>query len=327
MRPPTTSCCPTAGENVELLSTDIDDWRITFVDTGLTFRTSASGCAASAITSATTRCSSPTTPTASAISTSTPYVKSFVERDVTAFFLSVPAPHTFHIVHADEDDHVVRMEHIGRSPVRINAGFFALRREIFDVMNPDEELVLEPFERLIEQRKLIARAVRRLLAEHGHLQGQDPARRDHGGGKSTVAALDSLKRVSRRAVLLGQLTVGAPTAYLGMLTVAAWSAVGRDRHRTAVAEAPTTRFVVLIPAHNEEQLIGETLASAALDYPADLYRVHVVADHCTDDTAKIVRDRGAEVHELDTPEGGGKGPALRWLLGRLWERTSPTMRS
>ena len=84
------------------------------------------------------------------------YVKSFVERDVTACFLSVPAPHTFHIVHADEDDHVVRMEHIGRSPVRINAGFFALRREIFDVMNPDEELVLEPFERLIEQRKLIA---------------------------------------------------------------------------------------------------------------------------------------------------------------------------
>ena len=26
------------------------------------------------------------------------------------------------------------------------------------------------------------------------------------------------------------------------------------------------------------------------------------------------------MHELDTPEGGGKGPALRWLLGRLWER-------
>jgi hypothetical protein len=136
-----------------------------------------------------------------------------------------------------------------------------------------------------------------------------------------VAALDSLKRVSRRAVLLGQLAVGAPTAYLGMLTVAAWSAVGRDHHRTGMTGAPTTRFVVLVPAHNEEQLIGETLASLEqLDYPHDLYRVHVVADHCTDDTAKIVRDHRAEVHELDTPEGGGKGPALRWLLGRLWER-------
>ena len=40
--------------------------------------------------------------------------------------------------------------------MRINAGFFVLRDEIFDVMNPDEELVLEPFQRLIEQRQLIA---------------------------------------------------------------------------------------------------------------------------------------------------------------------------
>jgi glucose-1-phosphate cytidylyltransferase len=143
------------GRNVELLSTDIDDWRITFVDTGLTSNIGerlrrvrhhigddemflanyADGLSDLDLDS---------------------YVKSFVERDVTACFLSVPAPHTFHIVHADEDEHVVRMEHIGRSPVRINAGFFALRREIFEVMNPDEELVLEPFERLIEQRQLIA---------------------------------------------------------------------------------------------------------------------------------------------------------------------------
>jgi glucose-1-phosphate cytidylyltransferase len=48
------------------------------------------------------------------------------------------------------------LELIGRTPVRINAGFFALRTEIFDVMNPGEELVLEPFSRLIEQRKLLS---------------------------------------------------------------------------------------------------------------------------------------------------------------------------
>ena len=49
-----------------------------------------------------------------------------------------------------------RLEHVGRSPVRINAGFFVLRREVFDVMNPGEELVIEPFARLIKRRDLIA---------------------------------------------------------------------------------------------------------------------------------------------------------------------------
>ena len=40
--------------------------------------------------------------------------------------------------------------------MRINAGFFVLRQEIFDYMNPGEELVLEPFARLIAERKLLA---------------------------------------------------------------------------------------------------------------------------------------------------------------------------
>ena len=83
------------------------------------------------------------------------YVDDFIGQDATASFLSVRAPHTFHIVHSD-DDRVTSLEHVGRLTVRINAGFFVLRQEIFDVMNPGEELVIEPFERLIEERKLIA---------------------------------------------------------------------------------------------------------------------------------------------------------------------------
>ena len=42
------------------------------------------------------------------------------------------------------------------SSVRINAGFFVLRREIFDYMNPGDELVVEPFERLVDQQRLVA---------------------------------------------------------------------------------------------------------------------------------------------------------------------------
>jgi cellulose synthase/poly-beta-1,6-N-acetylglucosamine synthase-like glycosyltransferase len=48
--------------------------------------------------------------------------------------------------------------------------------------------------------------------------------------------------------------------------------------------------------------------------------VHVVADNCTDATTDIVRSHGVEVHERHAPDDGGKGPALQWLLQRLWMR-------
>ena len=64
------------------------------------------------------------------------YVDSFLDRDKTASFLTVPAPHTFHIVHTDDGRPRHGLEPVGTSPVRINAGFFVLRREIFDYMRP-----------------------------------------------------------------------------------------------------------------------------------------------------------------------------------------------
>jgi glucose-1-phosphate cytidylyltransferase len=143
------------GKQLDILSRDIHDWRITFVDTGLQstigerlrqvrphlgsdpmfLANYADGLSDLDLGS---------------------YVETFRKRNKTACFLSVPAPHTFHIVHADSDHYVSRLEHVARSPVRINGGFFVLRREIFDHMNPGEELVLEPFARLIEKRELIA---------------------------------------------------------------------------------------------------------------------------------------------------------------------------
>ncbi len=141
------------GRNVQMLSTDIDDWKITFVDTG---RTSNIGERLRRVRQHIGDDEMFLANYADGLSDLdlTSYVDSFVASDDTARFLTVPAPHTFHIVHSDEDGYVERLEHIGRSPVRINAGFFVFRTGIFDVMNPGEELVLEPFERLIEQRKL-----------------------------------------------------------------------------------------------------------------------------------------------------------------------------
>lgn len=103
------------------------------------------------------------------------------------------------------------------------------------------------------------------------------------------------------------------TGYLGLLTVAAMLPRPRSRARTA---APVRhRFAILVPAHDEETIIGRALeAFAALDYPRDRFEVHVVADNCTDRTADVVRGAGFEAHERIAPAAPGKGAALNWLV-------------
>lgn len=110
------------------------------------------------------------------------------------------------------------------------------------------------------------------------------------------------------------LCVAAPSAYLALITLA-----GRRRHTPPAQTGPrTTRFVVLVPAHDEAAGIGATLESLAeVDYPADLVDVHVVADNCTDGTADVVRAHGMTVHERDDLDHPGKGAALNWLFDRL----------
>lgn len=116
-------------------------------------------------------------------------------------------------------------------------------------------------------------------------------------------------------VRVAQLSCGAASAYLGGLTVLAWIARARGLHRP-LGRAPGLRLAVLIPAHDEEALIGATVDSVlASDYPPELLQVHVIADHCTDRTAEIATRHGAIVHEHSRP--GGKGAALSYALDRL----------
>jgi cellulose synthase/poly-beta-1,6-N-acetylglucosamine synthase-like glycosyltransferase len=87
--------------------------------------------------------------------------------------------------------------------------------------------------------------------------------------------------------------------------------------------SPATRFGILIPAHEEELVIGRLLESVnKLDYPRQLFEVHVIADHCSDQTAAISRSLGAIVHERSDPEPRGKSRSLHWLVQRLLESRS-----
>ena len=72
---------------------------------------------------------------------------------------------------------------------------------------------------------------------------------------------------------------------------------------------PESRFLVLVPAHNEEKVIGDIIQNLNdMDYPKELYDFYIIADNCTDNTAEVARNLGAKVIETrkeseDAPTG------------------------
>ncbi len=91
--------------------------------------------------------------------------------------------------------------------------------------------------------------------------------------------------------------------------------VGLLPRRQRKVTAPTHSFVILIPAHNEQSTLPETLQSlAVLDYPPELVRVYVVADNCTDRTATIARWGGAVCLVRSDTRKRGKGHAVAFGL-------------
>ncbi|MBI4320718.1 MAG: glycosyltransferase [Chloroflexi bacterium] len=104
------------------------------------------------------------------------------------------------------------------------------------------------------------------------------------------------------------------SAYLLLLTAAAFL----HREKRAVACSPTKRFAVLIPAHDEELLLGRLLDSLGrLDYPNRLFEIYVVADNCSDGTARVAREHRVKVLERENGALMGKGHALNWLFGEV----------
>ena len=92
----------------------------------------------------------------------------------------------------------------------------------------------------------------------------------------------------------------------------------------AKAARGASGFIVLIPAHNESLVLGAALASLnGLDYPADAYRLVVIADNCADDTASIAEKRGATALVRFNETEIGKGYALEWALKQLGIGNAP----
>jgi glucose-1-phosphate cytidylyltransferase len=80
----------------------------------------------------------------------------FRQQDSVASFVSVKPNLSYHLVSTEPSGLVSSIEDIGKSPIRINGGFFILKNEIFKHIHAGEELVREPFQRLVRERRLTA---------------------------------------------------------------------------------------------------------------------------------------------------------------------------
>jgi glucose-1-phosphate cytidylyltransferase len=83
-------------------------------------------------------------------------IADFHSRDVSASFAAVRSSQSFHAVHATQDGLVTRLGAMPDQDLWINGGFFVLRPDIFDQMREGEELVEQPFARLVAAQRLVA---------------------------------------------------------------------------------------------------------------------------------------------------------------------------
>ena len=139
--------------SVELLSRDLDDWRITFVDTGLHSNIGQRLLRVRKYVEHEPEFLANYADGLSDLPLNT-LIEDFRRKQLVASFASVRSAQSFHTVHFDGDGLVTSMGAMNAGAVWINGGFFALRREIFSYIESGEELVEQPFARLMQRRAL-----------------------------------------------------------------------------------------------------------------------------------------------------------------------------
>jgi glucose-1-phosphate cytidylyltransferase len=143
------------GRKRELLTSDIEDWRITFVETGLSSNIGERLMAVRRHVEG----EEVFLANYSDGLTDLPLpeqIEAFERSGAIASFLSVKPTLSYHFVVADSNGMVQNFVDITKAGLRVNGGYFVFRKEIFDYMREGEELVEQPFLRLVEQKQLTA---------------------------------------------------------------------------------------------------------------------------------------------------------------------------
>ncbi len=117
---------------------------------------------------------------------------------------------------------------------------------------------------------------------------------------------------------LGAASLASVFTLLFLLMAAAFAA---RRIRPVAVSDSAVRMAVIVPAHDEELMLAETLQSLkAQNYPIASIEIVVVADNCTDGTAEVARSLGVTVLERTNPTERGKGYALNFAISYLLSR-------
>ena len=144
------------GKKVELLASDIHDWKITFVDTGLTSNIGQRLRAVQPFLDGEEMFLANYSDGLSDLPLPSVIDNFHKQPDAVACFTGVAPTSSFHLVSVGEEGRVKSIQHIKEVGMRVNGGFFVFRKEIFDWMKPGEELVQEPFQRLAAAGRLLS---------------------------------------------------------------------------------------------------------------------------------------------------------------------------
>ncbi len=144
------------GKDIELQNSDIHDWRITFVDTGLNANIGMRLMQVRKYLENEEMFLANYSDGLSDLHLPTMISWFEGQKDKTAAFMTTPSHQSYHFVDMQENGVVNKISHIGSSSLLINAGYFILRKNIFDYMEYGDELVDQPFKRLIDDKSLVS---------------------------------------------------------------------------------------------------------------------------------------------------------------------------
>lgn len=144
-----------SGASVELLNEAQEDWRVTLIDTGIWRNIGERLMAVRKYVADEEVFLANYSDGLSDVNLDV-MVDWFKKSGKIACFLAVRPPLTYHLADFDADGNVSAFRSSSKAEIWINGGYFIFRSEIFDYIEDGEELVLEPFARLIAENKLAA---------------------------------------------------------------------------------------------------------------------------------------------------------------------------
>ena len=171
------------GADVHLLKTDIHDWNITFVDTGLRAPIGERLRAVRHLLADEELFLANYGDTLTDADLPSMIARARDEQ-ATASFMAVRPNYSFHVVSMGEDGRVQAMRDVMGSDIWINGGYFILRRDFLDQLRPGEDLVEEPLQRLLSAGKVLAQRHEGFWAPMDTLKDQQWLENLHEDGRA-----------------------------------------------------------------------------------------------------------------------------------------------